>query len=233
MGAFEFRARGLQPEVHEENNLPEAEDEVDETEGMEVPMALGEFEGGRDLDDQAVKYELGAAIPDRIRINDVELAAESPLRSLRAACAFYKVGQSGGKRKCFGRLVEHQGTLELMRARDSTASAEAALTRRPIEQSVAKAPTAEEKRNHELTHIPYAPWCECCVKHRARQDQHRRSGGAREAGPAISFDFAYTRPSGIGPLGEPEEDGAQEGVADDESGWLLCVPKQATSWAYH
>lgn len=138
---------------------------------MEVPMVLGEFEGGRDLD--AVRYELGAAIPDRIRVNDIELTAESPLRSLRAACAFYKIGQSGGKRKCFGRLVEHQGTLELMRARDLTASAEAALTRRPIEQSVANAPTAEEKRRHELTHIPYPPSCQCCVKHRARQDPHR------------------------------------------------------------
>ena len=42
--AFEFAARGLQPEVREENDLPEAEDEVDEMEGMEVPMAEGEFE---------------------------------------------------------------------------------------------------------------------------------------------------------------------------------------------
>ena len=113
-----------------------------------------------------------------------------------------------------------------MRARDLTRSAEAALARKPIEQTIAKTPSKEEQRLHDLTHLPYAAWCESCVKHRARPDQRRRSGQAREAGPAISFNFAFTHASGIGPLGSPEDDdGAQMGVADDESGalWLIAV----------
>ena len=219
VGSFEFGSRGLKAAARDDLALPEAEDEDDDLEGAEVPM-------GVDLDDQEVRFEVGIPIPDRIHVNDIELAAESPLRALRAACAFYKIDQSGGKARRFKRLVEHQGTLELMRARDLTKSAEAALARRPVEQAIAKTPSKEEQRLHDLTHLPYAAWCECCVKHRARPDQRRRSAQAREAGPAISFDYAYTHASGIGPLGAPEaDDGAQMGVADDESGalWLIAV----------
>ena len=46
-------------------------------------MAIGEFEGGADLDDQEVRFEVGIPIPDRIRVNDIELTSESPLRALR------------------------------------------------------------------------------------------------------------------------------------------------------
>ena len=61
-----------------------------------------------------VRYEIGVALPEEIRVNEVPLTVDSPLRSLRAACAFYQIWQSGGKRKCFSRLVAHQGALELM-----------------------------------------------------------------------------------------------------------------------
>jgi len=37
------------------------------------------------------------------------------------------------------------------------------------------APTAAERAEHELTHIPYRSWCSCCVKGRGRQADHRTS----------------------------------------------------------
>ena len=64
----------------------------------------------------------------------------------------------------------------------------------------------------------------------------------------ISFDFAYTKASGIGPLGHPEEgDGAQAGVpeetgslwlvaVDSETGYLLGLPpksKSQVNWIAH
>ena len=98
VGSFEFGSHGrLKAAVHDDLALPEAEDEHDDLEGAEVPMAIGEFEGGVDLDDQEVRFEVGVPIPDRIQVNDIELTAESQLRALRAACACYKIGQSGGK----------------------------------------------------------------------------------------------------------------------------------------
>ena len=51
---------------------------------------------------------------------------------------------------------------------------------REKEQFITKALTGEEKRKHSLTHVPFGGWCSSCVKHRAKQDQHRRTGHARE-----------------------------------------------------
>eukprot|EP00973_Karenia_brevis_P020449 2808081-Karenia_brevis.AAC.1 len=33
-------------------------------------------------------------------------------------------------------------------------------------------PTAEERRRHEIDHLPYAPWCRSCVAGRGKADQH-------------------------------------------------------------
>ena len=195
----------------EDHAIPEA-GETEEVADVEIPG--GEREEGVNLDDQLVRFEVGPALPNQIQVNGVVLTLESPLRSLRAACACYKIGQSGGKRTCFSRLLEHQNKVELLLARDLAAQAEAFEKRVPLQQSVAKEPTEEEKRQHQLTRIPYTP----------HGVQHRRTGRAREQGcPTISFDLCHARASGSGALGaEDEEDKAQEGVAD-ESGALLLV----------
>eukprot|EP00972_Heterocapsa_arctica_P050800 7467099-Heterocapsa_arctica.AAC.1 len=38
----------------------------------------------------------------------------------------------------------------------------------------AKAPSAEERRRHEVTHLPFAPWCLSCIGGRAKDAVHRR-----------------------------------------------------------
>ena len=165
-----------------------------------------------DLDDQRAHYEVGASLPENIKVNGVELNAESPLRNLRAACAFYNIGQSGGKAKCFARLLEHQKKLELLLAKDLAAQGQAFDERIPVEQVMAKV-------RHYLTHLPYAAWCPSCTKHRAKQDQHRRTGKSHEQGvPTNSFDFCRVRATGSGALGE-------HGVAE-EGGALLLVAQQ-------
>ena len=35
-------------------------------------------------------------------------------------------------------------------------------------------PTDEERRTHNLTHLPYRSWCEHCVKGRGREADHKR-----------------------------------------------------------
>ena len=216
----------------EELAIPQAGDEeLEDIGGAELPGGEG-GEQGRDLDDQMVQYEVGVAVPEEIRVNDVTLTLESPLRSLRAACAFYQIGQSGGKQKCFSRLVAHQGALELMMARDLAARGQAMSQRIPLEQVAAKLPTEAERKAHELTHVPYASWCPACIKHRARPDQRRRSGKSHDQGyPTISFDFCKVKAKGSEALGAEEEDQAQEGVHDGESGalWLIAVCSETGS----
>lgn len=76
-------------------------------------------------------------------MNGVQLNANSPLRSLRSACALYKIGQSGSKQKCFTRLVAHQGLCALLQARDLAANARASMGRELLEQAINKAPSQE------------------------------------------------------------------------------------------
>eukprot|EP00969_Alexandrium_andersonii_P275276 12165586-Alexandrium_andersonii.AAC.1 len=50
---------------------------------------------------------------------------------------------------------------------------------------------------HELTHMPFQPWCEECVRNRASQPPHHRanSSAARpvptESRPVVQADYAY------------------------------------------
>jgi hypothetical protein len=64
---------------------------------------------------------------------------------------------------------EDMGTGPIPRA--AGAGAEAPVPK-PLPQQVA--PTAEEKAQHELTHLPYRPWCSVCVQAKARDDPHRK-----------------------------------------------------------
>ena len=68
--------------------IPEAgeEDEFDEFGGAKIPG--DDRVEGMDLDDQRVQLEIGIALPEQLMVNDVVLTLESPLRQLRAACAY-------------------------------------------------------------------------------------------------------------------------------------------------
>ena len=109
----------------------------------------------------------------------------------------------------------------------------------------AREPTVEERRQHELTHLPYEAWCTACLKHRARQDQRRRTGKAHEQGcPTISFDFCYVKASGSGAIGEEEDDGARTGLEVErgalllvavcsQTGYLLALPVKSKNESHH
>ena len=55
-----------------------------------------------------------------------------------------------------------------------------------------KMPTVEERREHELTHLPYRSWCRHCVKGRGKEEPCRRTGGAGEEGlPELHVDYMF------------------------------------------
>ena len=83
---FDYEASKRARPSAEEYAVPMAEDD-EEFEGREIEIP--DPQAGASLDDQRVHIEIGAAIPARIQVNGVELTLESPLRTLRAACAFY------------------------------------------------------------------------------------------------------------------------------------------------
>ena len=48
---------------------------------------------------------------------------------------------------------------------------------------------------HNLIHIPFASWCQCCVATRAKEDARREEerGDRKDRGKSvISFDYGFT-----------------------------------------
>ena len=43
-------------------------------------------------------------------------------------------------------------------------------------------PSEEERRTHNLTHLPYRNWCEHCVKGRGREADHKQLKSQPEVG---------------------------------------------------
>ena len=53
-------------------------------------------------------------------------------------------------------------------------------------------PTREERARHDLTHLPFRPWCADCVAGRAADDPHRRVAREDDDGPTkVSVDYGF------------------------------------------
>ena len=168
---------------------------------------------------------MDAADFEKVVVNGVELTVSSSLAALRSGCSLYGISQSGGKQKCYRRLVNHLKKLELELLANAAQHAVADAERVPKSPSLATPPSLELQRQHELTHTPYQPWCESCVCFKARADRQCRNDSARISGTAtVSFDLAYTR--------SIPEGANQQGITalpflvmvDSSTGYVGCVP---------
>ena len=53
-------------------------------------------------------------------------------------------------------------------------------------------PSRKEVEEHMMCHIPYAPWCKCCVAARALEDAHRaHKEEVQREFPVISMDWCF------------------------------------------
>ena len=160
----------------------------------------------RQSDDQAapVAPEGGEAPPaerdaiETVTVSGVVIDRNSSLRVMRAALVSLGLGKNGSKSQCWERLVRHIREAELLREHQVDHTLRAETSRPPLAPPVAQVPTAEDRAQHSLTHEPYAPWCDVCVRFRGRQDKHptefSHSEGSRSV---LSFDFGYcSRESG-------------------------------------
>lgn len=92
---------------------------------------------------------------DKVVVNGIELTVESRLAELKAACAFLRVSRSGGKAKCYARLVSHMKQEELKAAREAADAGRLELHREPHGVPVTEAPSQAIQDQHALTHVPY------------------------------------------------------------------------------
>ena len=53
-------------------------------------------------------------------------------------------------------------------------------------------PTRREREEHEVTHLPYRPWCQHCVRGKAKSSQHRRSENTADRQvPVVAMDYTF------------------------------------------
>ena len=78
-------------------------------------------------------------------------------------------------------LLNHQKQQELEIIHAATEQYQSDLTRVPKAVDLKVPPSKEGQQLHNLSHLPYAPWCASCVCFRARADKQQRSDGARRA----------------------------------------------------
>ena len=75
---------GPKPAI-EELAIPQAQDEeTEELGGMEIPGGEEGHDPGRDLEQQMVRYEIGVALPEEIRVNEIPLTVDSPLQRVHS-----------------------------------------------------------------------------------------------------------------------------------------------------
>ena len=93
----------------------------------------------------------------------------------------------------------------------------------------ANEPTDNERFEHNITHIPYRPWCTICVSARGKSDPHRVTKMTHTIVPVVAFDFAFFR-EGRGTINTPilvgidKDSGCLEAIALPNKGafpeWL-------------
>ena len=94
------------------------------------------------------------------------------------------------------------------------------------------APTAQERREHEVTHYPFRFWCNCCVEARAIAEGHRRSEKEEplmEGAGEFHFDYCFLKDKS----GDDEEAVTLVGV-DKGSDAVLAhvVPQKGSAWQW-
>ena len=121
----------------------------DEIAGVDIDVEAHD-EGQDILGQHLISPERG----DHMNVNGVELFRDSALATLREACAFYNLSQSGSKKRCFDRLWEYQKRLELQVVLAASRETAAEQERQPVAQKLAEPPGEKNQQLHMLTHLP-------------------------------------------------------------------------------
>ena len=146
----------------------------------------------------------------------------------------------GTKAQLWERLQEREAELEYHRSVErSKAEREEALNldpeqaRQPMVLEGPDVPSAVERELHELTHLPFAPWCEACVRGRGKDMPHRKVEPAeRRLMAMVCLDWFIAASS--------DEQGQRvEGatdvllLTDAETGYVAAIPAKSKSAESH
>eukprot|EP00435_Cladocopium_sp_Y103_P044429 s2067_g12.t1 len=106
-----------------------------------------------------------AVQPDNaVKIAGVDVYSNSSISVLKAACSFLQVSQSGSKQKLWRRILSTLDKQAILAETELAAVALDEAQRTADSVQVANPPEdPAEIEAHNLTHLPYQPWCPACV----------------------------------------------------------------------
>ena len=178
----------MYPRMGEEiPDWPDSEDEVGEFVGMGAE-GEGAPPGGFEIE----MHEEGEM---EVMLDEDTLNMDTRLKDLQEWCRKLGLATSGSKMKCLKRLQKFKLLEEQKLAIDLSKRLYEESQREAIPLQVPKLPSRVDQDIHNLTHIPFASWCQCCVATRAKEDARRdeERGDKKDRGKSvISFDYGFT-----------------------------------------
>ena len=137
-----------------------------------IPLRVVPPAARSDMDDVPAAEEAEQPVPERgaevdnneVIIDGLRLDSNSPLKTLVAACESLGISGCGGKAKCLKRIWDHLQAQELIAAHGAQQQLRGDIARPVHSQSVPAEPTEKEIADHNLTHQPFAAWCELCTR---------------------------------------------------------------------
>ena len=189
-----------------------------------------------EMEDIEVAVEIPQTIaiaprPDNVKIAGVDVSCTSAISVLKAACSYLQVSQSGSKSKLWERILATLDKRAIEAERELAAVAIDESQRKADSIHVAEPPTDPAVvASHNLTHMPYQPWCPACVMSKGRPDQHRTDPSSlqRRELPIISWDLCFSGKT----CEAVSEDDAQAKLSslvvhDSHTGAVQCIPIQS------
>ena len=176
------------PELHSGDAVPT--EAVEESVAMESSQAAPPASEGAA---EAAPIDRERPIePNEVYVDGVLINHDSSLAAMRAACRFLGLAATGNRSQCFKRICKHLKERDLIDADAVRHRLQADSERRPNMQSVPSNPTDAERREHNLTHWPFKPWCPLCIAFKSRQDRHPQiRDHATSPNSVVSFDFGF------------------------------------------
>ena len=140
-------------------------------------------------------------------------------------------------KECEARLRTSREIAEELKRREEAINRDPESARIPADLPAPTQPSEVERELHNLTHLPFASWCEVCLRSRTRDNPHRtmpkEEEATRLAGPTlplVSMDWFEIKGS---PTDEQPEGEAEHGfvqcllVTDAQTGYVAAIPVQS------
>ena len=203
------------------------------TEGAFGHLEWSEEEGEEleELEAQGMHHDIEKAVvaerQHEVELDEVTFSERMTVKELQMACKERQLAHTGSKKKLLERLVAFEVNLETQMHLAVAHKLYNEQSRRPVTLGQPKLPSLAEQELHNVTHWPFASWCQACVASRSKEDKHGKSDNKEDIGKniiQIDFCYAYTG----------EEDRSEKPVQDkvmerqDQRGTVLVMTSSET-----